>query len=491
MRRSPGLGALAAVGLAAFLTSLDSTVVTVALPQLQRELHLSPSDLEWVAVAYPLAYAALLLMGGQTADRYGHRSTLLAGTALFTAASVLCALATGGPVLMTGRLVQGAAAALIFPAALAVVTHDLPAPLRTVGVSLLTAAVAAALATGPVISGVLTQHLGWPSLFAINIPLAGAAWWAMAATMPKEPQVTSHPAADGTARPVGDAPWDMALICLALAGYAFSLIEGHRQGLSPAVLAAAATATAALLYVTAHQVLTTTPLPAVALLRHRTFTGGILAQLLWGLGVNGVFFFTAPYLHNAAGLNPTATGLAFTPIAGSLLLATPLLPTAVSRYGARAVVVTGLLSLAAGMAYLACIAPTARLELLLPGFAVIGAGSALAIPLTTCALQCAPKAHSASAAGVFSAAREASGVLGIAVIGAVAASGGQLAADTDPHTSAQGYRTALIAAAVLVATSAPTAWWALTSAISPTARPRPLRKPRVGSAPAEPHDTDA
>lgn len=473
MRRPPGRGVLAAVSCATFLTALDATVVTVALPQLQHELHLDQADLEWVAAGYPLTYASLLLIGGRTADRHGHRTTLLTGTALFTAASILCALAPTGTLLIAGRLLQGAAAALIFPAALTVVTHHLPDTLRTTGVSLLTATVAVALATGPVISGVVTEHLGWPWLFALNVPLAAAAWTTLWATMPRPPTRRPHPAHD-----THDTPLDLALVCLALAGCAYSLIEGHRQGpTSPAIWTAWSITAAALTYVVIHQTTTPTRLPAITLLRNRTYAGAITAQLLWGLGVNGMFFFTAPYLTHTAGLTPTTTGLAFTPIAATLLLLTPLLPKTLTRYGPRTTVTTGLATIATGMAYLAYLAPTPHLPLLLAGLAILGAGSALTIPLTTHALTNTPHTHAATAAALYTATREASGTLGIALIGVITT----IPTTNHPTEWAHTYRTALTTAAILITTAIPPAWRALTphqTKTKPT-NPHPNPEPPV------------
>src|SRR5712692_6483818 len=169
IRGNPRL-AMAAVGLAAFMTSLDNTVVNVALPSIQRDLGLSLGGLEWVASTYVLVFASLLLAGGRLADLYGRRRMFLAGTALFTAASLVSGLARGESVLLAGRVAQGAGAALAAPTALAIISAMFPGERersRAVGAW----SGVTALAVAPLAGGFISQHWHWGWIFFINVPL--------------------------------------------------------------------------------------------------------------------------------------------------------------------------------------------------------------------------------------------------------------------------------------------------------------------------------
>src|SRR6266540_297676 len=163
---------LAAVALATFVTSLDNTVVNVALPSIQRDLRLSIAGLEWVASAYILVFASLLLAGGRLADRYGRRRLFLIGLALFTGASLLAGLAGTGPALIAARAVQGVGAALLAPTTLAIISTAFPREReRNLAVAAWSAIAALALALGPLVGGLLAQHWHWSWIFFINVPV--------------------------------------------------------------------------------------------------------------------------------------------------------------------------------------------------------------------------------------------------------------------------------------------------------------------------------
>src|SRR5262245_40938731 len=170
MRRGRLTALLVLLSLAGFLTTLDNTVINVALPTVQDELDLSVADLEWVATSYVLSFGALLLAGGRLTDLVGRRPVLAAGIAVFTLSSAAAALAGSGTALVAARAVQGAGAALVIPACLAVVAADLPARRRATAVGLWTASLAVALALGPVIGGFVTEHWGWSWVFLLNVP---------------------------------------------------------------------------------------------------------------------------------------------------------------------------------------------------------------------------------------------------------------------------------------------------------------------------------
>lgn len=459
MSRLRVLAILVAVLLPSFMTALDNTVVNVALPQIQAELSLSEADLKWVAAIYPLTLASLLLLGGHLADTFGRRATLSLGVALFTVASVGCSAALSGETLIACRGLQGAGAALILPAALAVLSHDLPPRVRNAAFSATTAVLASALACGPVVSGVMTQHLGWESVFAMNTPL-GCASLLVGVLIPRpdpSPRGASMPSVRLSLRVV-------ALACCALAALAYCLIEGPEQGfgsipftVSGGILAASV---AGLSYELASRRNTVLRL----LFRQRPFVGGIITQLLWGLSVSGVFFFTSQFLQNGLDLAPTPAGLAFIPVALSLIVTTPFIARMARRWGDGRLSAVGLILVGLGLLMAALGSSGGSLVHILPGLSAIGFGSALAVPLTTRALESSPDHLSGIAAGLFSAVREGSGVVGIGLVGAVVsfvehASTAAGADESDAFLS--GYQAGLCLASVLVGAGAPVALWAL------------------------------
>lgn len=457
------LAILVAVLLPSFMTALDNTVVNVTLPQIQAELALSEADLKWVAAIYPLTLASLLLLGGHLADTVGRHTTLSLGVALFTVASVGCSASTSGMALIAYRGLQGAGAALILPASLAVQSHDLPPRVRNAAFSATTAALASALAFGPVISGVMTQHLGWKSVFAMNAPLGCVSLLVgFLALRPGPSARTASPATSPASATLSLRV--VALACCSLAALAYCLIEGPEQGFGALPVATSGGALVAsavgLCYeLTSHRNTVLRPL-----FRQRPFVGGIITQLLWGLSVSGVYFFTSRFLQNGLGLAPTPAGLTFMPVAFSLIVTTPFIARMARRWGDGRLSAAGLLLVGLGLLMVTLGSSGGKLVDILPGLSALGFGSALAVPLTTRALESSPNHLSGLAAGLFSAAREASGVVGIGLVGAIVSfvEHAEAAAGADDSGAfLSGYQAGLCFASALVAAGAPVALWAL------------------------------
>ncbi|MET8050396.1 MULTISPECIES: MFS transporter [unclassified Streptosporangium] len=427
---------LLVIGLAGFVTTLDNTVVTVALPTLQAELGASLAALEWVVTGYVLTFSGFMLAGGRLADVYGRRRVLVAGLAVFTAASLAAGLATSVGALVAARLVQGSGSALILPAMLAIVAVGNDERQRSAGVAVWMASGAGALALGPVVGGYLTQHFHWSWIFLLNVPL-GVLIIALATVAIPESR-------DERAARV-DVPGVASSVVVLSAG-TFALTFGAELGwTSPPILVAVLFAVAAALVFAVAERLGEDPMVDLALFRSRTFTGGVIAQVLWGLGVNGVFFFTALFLQGVLGFSPTASGLAFVPLALLVVVVTPLVPFAERRIGAARTVALGLVLVAAGMAAVAFLRPGDGWAELLPSVCVIGIGSALTMPLGSAVLGAVPESRAGVAGGVFSVAREMSGLFGIAIIGVIVNGSASFTA---------GYSTGLLVAAGLVVTGA-------------------------------------
>src|SRR6266542_2534492 len=263
-RQSTRWWSLAAVALATFVTSLDNTVVNVALPSIQRDLRLSIAGLEWVASAYILVFASLLLAGGRLADRYGRRRRFLIGLALFTGASLIAALA---------------------------------------------------LALGPLTGGLLAQHWRWNAIFLVNVPIGAVTFAVGRLAIPESRE-------DAVAGSL-DLP-GLGASAVGLSVLTYALIGGHEAGwASPAVAGSLMLAAIAGTTFVAIEARTRAPMVDMSLFRSRVFTGGTAAMVLWGLGVMGVYFFTSLYLQGILGFSPSTTGLAFVPRASARTAPSP------------------------------------------------------------------------------------------------------------------------------------------------------------------------
>jgi EmrB/QacA subfamily drug resistance transporter len=432
--------------LTGFITTLDNTVINVALPTVQRELGLTVPDLEWVAASYVLSFGALLLPGGRLTDLFGRRSVLAAGIVVFTAASAAAALADSGGALTAARTVQGVGAALVIPASLAVIAVDLPARLRSTAVGLWTAALAVALALGPVVGGFVTQRWGWGWVFTLNVPFGLIALLLM-------PAVPARSVACASRRGGLDLP-GVLLSVLALYLLTYGLVRGQEHGFAtaPVPLCLGVSAVAAGVFVVV-EARTARPLVEPGLLRDRFLSGGIVAQVLWGVGVNGVFFFTALYLQRVLGFSPTGAGLAFLPLAGALLLGTLVAERAARALGAHVSIAAGLCLVAVGLLYVSGVGARAGFWDLQPGLVLIGWGSAFTTPLTVRCLARVPEAGMGMATGLVSAAREVSGVFGVVLVGVVLTrrEGSELRSGADPRGAfLEGYALGLRLAACCV-----------------------------------------
>ncbi|MEJ3750135.1 MFS transporter [Actinomycetes bacterium KLBMP 9797] len=420
----------AVVGLTALVTMLDNTVVTAAAPAIARDLDIALPTLEWVAASYLVAFAGLLLAGGQLADGYGHRRVLGYGLVAFTAASGLAAVAGGAATLIAARTLQGAGAALVVPATLAIVaSRDERERVRCVAVW--TACGAVGLALGPVAGGVLSQHGHWSWIFLLNLP-AGAVALACCAAI-SDRRRPGVPRMDWAGLGTGSP---------ALLAAAYALIAGTARGFTarPVLCAAVIAAVATVAFVRVER-RTAAPLVDPRLFTARVFRGGVAVQVLWGLGVNGVYFYTAVYLQDVRGFTPSGAGLAFLPLALAVAAGASLAPALVARFGAARTVAAGLVLVAAGMVV---VAAGGAVVTLLGALTVVGFGSALTVPLSACILGAVPEERAGVASAVFGVAREVSGVLGIAGVGVVVALVG------DGVGFATGYTAGLVAAAGLV-----------------------------------------
>ena len=453
---------LIAVALATFMTYLDNNIVNVALPVIQRDLHLSTAGLEWIVSGYILVFASLLLAGGRLADVYGRKRLFAIGLVIFTAASLVAGFAGSADVLVAARAVQGLGAALLTPTTLAIISATYPDPReRNVAVGVWSAVGALALALGPLLGGLISDHLSWGWIFFINVPV-GIATLALGLWAISESRESSAP------RRL-DLP-GVVLSSVALFGLTYSLIEGHDRGwTSPIILGGFLLAAALGLAFVWREQHTAEPMVAMSLFRERVFSGGLIALIMWGFGIFGIYFFTSLYLQNVLGFSPTEAGAAFVPMA--LLMAAGAIASegVARRIGAYRSVGLAMALMAAGIASVSLLGADATFWQLMPSFAAIGVGGGLTVPLTATVLSAMPRDEAGVASGIFNASREVSGLLGITVIGAILTAR-QGAAVRSGHGAVDaflsGYQLGLLVAAVLVAAGGVAAYLGLRTAHS-------------------------
>jgi EmrB/QacA subfamily drug resistance transporter len=453
---------LIAVALATFMTYLDNNIVNVALPVIQRDLHLSTAGLEWIVSGYILVFASLLLAGGRLADVYGRKRLFAIGLVIFTAASLVAGFAGSADVLVAARAVQGLGAALLTPTTLAIISATYPDPReRNMAVGVWSAVGALALALGPLLGGLISDHLSWGWIFFINVPV-GIATLALGLWAISESRESSAP------RRL-DLP-GVVLSSVALFGLTYSLIEGHDRGwTSPIILGGFLLAAALGLAFVWREQHTAEPMVAMSLFRERVFSGGLIALIMWGFGIFGIYFFTSLYLQNVLGFSPTEAGAAFVPMA--LLMAAGAIASegVARRIGAYRSVGLAMALMAAGIASVSLLGADATFWQLMPSFAAIGVGGGLTVPLTATVLSAMPRDEAGVASGIFNASREVSGLLGITVIGAILTAR-QGAAVRSGHGAVDaflsGYQLGLLVAAVSVAAGGVAAYLGLRTARS-------------------------
>jgi EmrB/QacA subfamily drug resistance transporter len=437
-----------AVGLATFMTYLDNNVTNVAIPTIQRDLHLSIAGLEWVVSSYILVFAGLLLVGGRLADVFGRRRLFIVGLSVFTLASLGAGLAGSGGVLIGARLAQGLGAALMVPTTLAIIVATFDnARERTRAVGAWAAIGALALAFGPLIGGFISQHLHWGWIFLINVPV-GVITMGIALVSIRESRDTS------ASRHL-DVP-GLATSAIALFSLTYALIEGHDKGWTSAtILGALALAVVAGGAFALIESRTKHPMVALSLFRSRAFSGGIGTMMLWAFGIFGIYFFTSLYLQGVLGFSPTKAGLAFVPMALCMAVFAGLSGPVARWIGAHRTVALGLALNAVGLFMFWLLGRNATFASLMPGFVLFGAGSGLMnVPLTNAVLESMPEERSGMASALLNNSREVAGLLGITVIGAVLRSreGAALAHGVLPGPAfLDGYHAGLAVTIVLVA----------------------------------------
>jgi DHA2 family methylenomycin A resistance protein-like MFS transporter len=415
---------------------IDTTIVNVALPAIRNELHTGLDALQWVVDGYVLVLASLLLSGGTLVDRVGSARVFRLGVMLFTLTSMLCGLAPTSAVLVVARLLQGLSAALLIPAAMALITQAYPDKIaRGKAIALFTTIAGSPQAFGPVVGGLLVNTLGWRSIFFLNLPigvvtLVLAALGGLPDTPPKRGRTL-------------DLPGQIAAV-VTLAALAGALIEGHARGwLSPVPVACAVVAViAAALFVVQERRIAEPMLPA-SLVRAPRLTSYVAIGLLLFVAYYGLLFALSLFLQQVRGESALATGLQFLPSALPVFLLPVATGSLAVRWGARRIVTTGLVLAAVGaVALLAVSAHNGPLPVSI-ALLLLGCGVGLIVgPQISMVIGTVPAEQSGIASGLLNSGRQTGYVLGVAVLGSVAATTNRV---TGLHIAA------LVAVAVLLA----------------------------------------
>jgi EmrB/QacA subfamily drug resistance transporter len=399
--------------LSVIVINLDLTILNIALPAISAALHADTGDLQWLVDAYTLVFAGVMLPAGMLGDRLGRKRLLLAGLAVFLAASLWCALSVSVGELIAARAVMGLGAGIVFPLSLAVVSAAFGDADRPKAIGILTAGIALGLPLGPVLGGVLLQHFSWHSVFWINVPAACVTLAAGAVLMPE----SRNPAAPPL-DVLGALLSPVAVMCLV-----WGFINGPERGwTAPSTCTLLAGAAVLLAAFAVRERRSANPVLDPALLRDKRFAWGTAASVAVSVALYGILFVTPQYLQSVLGDDPGSAGLRLLPMMGGLLIAGGAADQVVRAAGTRITVAAGLALLAGGLVTLSQIHLATGYAVVAAGLALCGLGTGAAMSAAMNAVMTAAGGDEAGvAASANSALRQVGGAITVAVLGGVLA----------------------------------------------------------------------
>lgn len=410
-----GVWVLTATILGSSMASIDGTAVNVALPTMQRALHATAADLQWVIEAYSLFLASLILVGGSLGDRLGRRRIYSAGIVIFTVASIACGAAPNIGLVIAARCLQGIGGALMVPGSLAIISASFDPAHRGRAIGTWSGFSAITTAIGPVLGGWLVQYASWRAVFFINVPVAAAVLFLLYQYVPesRDEQAT------------GRIDWlGSLLVTGALGGIVFGLIEAGPRGFGDPVVAASLIGGIVLLVAfVGVEARSSSPMVPLTIFRSRSFTGANLLTLLLYGGLGGGLYFLPFDLQQVQGYSPTAAGAAFVPFPIIVFSLSRWAGGLVQRYGPRPPLIVGPIVAGIGIGLFAASGIGGSYwTTFFPAVVLLSLGMSLVIaPLTTTVMNALPTHESGVASGVNNAISRAAGLLAIAVLGLVVA----------------------------------------------------------------------
>jgi EmrB/QacA subfamily drug resistance transporter len=403
---------LGAVAFSLFMIMLDNTVVNVAVPSIQRSLGAGVSELEWVVNGYALTFAVLMITGGKLADLLGRKRIFLTGLCVFALSSLVCGLAGSVGTLIASRASQGIGSAMMMPATMAIITHAFPARQRGAALGIWAGVSAMALAIGPLVGGVITEHINWNWVFFINVPI-GLLGLLVGSIVIGESRDTSR-------EQRLDLP-GLLVSGASLFALIFGLIEANRYGWSSAtILGLFGGAAAGLILFLLLEAKQRVPMLDLSLFRNRTFAGSNLVAMLVTLAMFGVYFFMSLFTQRVLGYSPIQAGAVFLPMTLLIVVIAPITGRVSDRVGSRWLMAGGLTLVGCALMLYSRLDRHTDFWNLLPALILNGVGMASVMtPMTSAAMGSVPVAKAGVAAGVLNTFRQTGGALGIALMGAI------------------------------------------------------------------------
>ncbi len=400
---------------AQFVLQLDFSIVNVALPTIQKDLHMAAAELQWIVTGYALTFGSLLLVGGRLADLLGRRRLLILGLLVFAAASLVCGVAQWPVMLIAARLAQGGAGALVSPAALSLLTTtNAEGPARNRALAIWQATTAAGATAGIVAGGLLTQYFGWRAVFLVNPPLI-----VIMLTLIK--RLPAGAATGGSRIDYRGA----VLVTAAIACLIFGLSNGQQHGFTSlatiATLILAVVLGAAFVRAERHA---SAPMLPLAIFSAPARRAAVAAMVMIGAVLAGYVYFVSLYLQRVHHFSPVATGLALVPSTVTVVLVSTLMTRRLlKRLSVRWVLLAGLICLGTGQLWLSLMTvDSTYLDVVLPGLLLTSLGIGLALPTASIAITNGVRREDQGLAGaLFTTSQQTGAAVGLAVLATAAA----------------------------------------------------------------------
>jgi EmrB/QacA subfamily drug resistance transporter len=421
---------LIAVSTATFMLLLDITVVNVALPDIQRELHSSFSDLQWVVDAYSLTLAAFLLTAGVVGDIYGRRNVFATGLAIFSLASLLCGLSTSPLMLNLCRGLQGVGGAVMFATSLALIANAFTGRDRGTAFGVYGAVIGGAVAIGPLVGGAITSAWGWRWIFFVNVPIGVVAIAITFAKVARSKDSQAH-----RVDWVGFVTFSGSLFCLV-----FALVRGNDLGWGSATIVTLLVASVVLMGgFIVNELYTPEPMLDFGLFRIPAFVGVSIVAFTIAASIFAMFLYLTLYIQDDLGFGPLAAGIKFLPLTLLAFAVAPFAGRLTVRMQSRFLLAIGMLLITGGLLAMSVTTPTSAWTVLLPGFILCGIGIGTVNPvLASGAISVVQPQRSGMASGANNTFRQVGIATGIAVLGAVFQSQIVAHASSALHRSAAG-----------------------------------------------------